>query len=221
MSFPYDRKLIFIDTETTGLDPVKHDVWQIAGIIACPGIAPEPFVHQVRPTDPKSYELKALEMHNLTVDELRSMPDPAGVRSGLEILFANYVDKFSRHDKFTIVGYNVGFDKDFLFHFWRKTGSKYFHSWFEYYVVDVYHLVQLLRGLNLVPPQLPKLTLAPVYKWVFGKELEGAHDASADVAAAMALFNQLTKFINPRLSIIPTQNSEEPNGKSEPEKGTG
>jgi DNA polymerase III epsilon subunit-like protein len=55
------RPLAFIDTETTGLDLRKHDVWEIAVILRRPGAADHEYLFQIRTSltwaDPKALEI--------------------------------------------------------------------------------------------------------------------------------------------------------------------
>ncbi|MFI9598865.1 hypothetical protein ACIHCX_03120 [Streptomyces sp. NPDC052043] len=53
--------LAFVDTETTGLDPRKHDAWEIAVILRRPGIADTEHLFQLR-TSLSTADLKALEI---------------------------------------------------------------------------------------------------------------------------------------------------------------
>ena len=58
-------KLLFLDTETTGLEPGKHGVVQIAGIIEIDGVVKEEFDFLCRPFDGQLYEARALEMDEI------------------------------------------------------------------------------------------------------------------------------------------------------------
>ena len=55
------RPLAFIDTETTGLDPRKHDVWEIAAILRRPNYEDHEYLFQIRTSlsgaDPKALEI--------------------------------------------------------------------------------------------------------------------------------------------------------------------
>lgn len=58
-------RLCFLDTETTGLDPRVHDVWEVAAIVRDPGVPDEEHVWQVRPdlaqADPLALEIGRFE----------------------------------------------------------------------------------------------------------------------------------------------------------------
>jgi DNA polymerase III epsilon subunit-like protein len=56
------RPLAFVDTETTGLDPRKHDVWEIAVILRRPGHEDHEYLFQIR-TSLSSADPKALEIN--------------------------------------------------------------------------------------------------------------------------------------------------------------
>jgi DNA polymerase-3 subunit epsilon len=45
-------------------------------------------------------------------------------------IFGKVVDKYDKHDKMHLYGYNVKFDDDFLRAWFKKLGDDYYGSWF-------------------------------------------------------------------------------------------
>lgn len=61
--------LIFLDTETTGLDPDKHEIWEIAWAINNGNVESAVLKHSLNTADPKALELNGyFDRHNLWVD---------------------------------------------------------------------------------------------------------------------------------------------------------
>lgn len=98
--------LVFLDTETTGLDPFVHDVWEIAwSVDADPVIQSEILVHTLKTADPEALELNGYWKRF-----------PKGARSrgpGVDLELRKLLEGV------TIVGANPTFDAAFLQHRWR------------------------------------------------------------------------------------------------------
>lgn len=90
--------LVFLDTETTGLDPALHEVWEIAFAINDRSIASGVIPHGLHTADPD-----ALAMNGYTVRGLGVAPDPWLDIELKHLLAGN-----------TIVGANPAFDTAFL-----------------------------------------------------------------------------------------------------------
>lgn len=120
------RPLAFIDTETTGLDPRKHDAWEIAVILRRPGATDLEYLFQIRTSlaqaDPKALEINqherrfavpdgefAIEISTATPDEVTPLSEADLMHDLMTIL-----------DGAMLVGSNPAFDDRFL--------SKIFHE---------------------------------------------------------------------------------------------
>jgi DNA polymerase-3 subunit epsilon len=121
-----------------------------------------------------------MEVNGYTRADLEKFEHPGRVKAQLEGLFSRYVNKFDKTDKFTFAGYNSPFDFRFMKEFWKKSGDKYWGSFFEYKQMDIYPLFQMYSiaaKLNL--PNHKLVTAAAHFGLDFGDE--GAHDAMADI----------------------------------------
>jgi DNA polymerase III alpha subunit (gram-positive type) len=120
--------LVFLDTETTGLDPFVHDVWEVAwSLDASPLIRSEILVHSLKTADPKALEL------NRYWERF-----PQGARSR-----GPQVDLELRKllEGATIVGANPAFDAAFLHHRWRT------QPW-NYRLIDISSMAVQAFGLR-------------------------------------------------------------------------
>jgi DNA polymerase-3 subunit epsilon len=170
-------KVCYIDVETTGLKPVENDIIQIAGIIEIDGQVEETFEFKCQPHSWTTISPKALEVHGYGVEKLREFDEPLIVKTQVESILSRYINKFDKTDKFIFAGYNAQFDYNFMREWWKKAGDKWFASFFEYKVYDIYPLFQTYaRAIHLELPN-HKLVTAAAH---FDIHLD-AHDALADI----------------------------------------
>ncbi len=178
------KKILYFDTETTGVDPVKNDIIQIAGIIEVDGEVKEEFNLKAKPFDFTTIQDRALEVNNVTREELEEYPDPRQAYVKLLGIFTSHIDKFDREDKFFPAGQNIRFDLDFLSNFFRKNYDKYFGSWQNWKMIDSLYITNMLASLGLL--NLPNHKLETVCEH-FEIKIEKAHDALSDIRATREL----------------------------------
>jgi DNA polymerase III subunit epsilon len=183
-------KEIYIDCETTGLDPQLNGIWQIAGMVVHDNHA-EPFDFKIAPHKGDVIEPTALEMSGMTEEEMLNLEDPFKVHRKLTTLFGTFVDKYDKKDKFIFYGYNARFDSNFLREWFAKCGDKYFGSWFWTPPVDI--MATAAFHLAKERPAMANFKLETVVKWLGLKlDEEGDfHDADIDIKYTY----QLAKYI--------------------------
>jgi DNA polymerase-3 subunit epsilon len=186
------KKYLFVDTETTGLDPKINDVHQIAGQIVIDGVTVEEFNYQFQPHSWDNVQEEALAVSGLTVDDLkkRTMTSKK-TYTEFNTLLCRFVDKYNKKDKFVIGGYNCNFDAGFINEWYIKHGNKYFFG--------LCHGGAYLDGLLLALMYEikcgkvvfePNRKLGTVAKHL-GIELDNAHDALADIRATRQVIKTL------------------------------
>ena len=184
-------KLCFIDTETTGTDPLKNGLIQLAGLIEIDGQEKESFNFHLQPFLNDTIEENALMVNKTTKEELKSFQEPEEVYSDFSKILGMYVDKYNRNDKFFFVGYNARFDADFVRSFFEKNNDKYFGSWFWFPPIDVMNLaiVRLLQQrATMVNFKLGTIAIE------LGLKPEGdLHDALTDIRLTKQIFYSLIK----------------------------
>lgn len=179
------KKLFWFDLETTGLDPIRNDIWQIAFKIDVGDSFSGPYDFRMRPIQPDNISEEALAIGGVTREEVMSYPSAAEVFEKIKKILRQYVDPFDKADKYIPSGYNVAhFDCPFLREFFRKMGDKYYGSWFSNYPLDVFQLV--ISAHALVDEVLPKYRLADVCAY-YGIALDKAHNARYDLEATREL----------------------------------
>jgi DNA polymerase-3 subunit epsilon len=188
-----EKKVLYFDVETTGLDPVKHDIIQIAGLIEINGEVKEEFEFKVRPLGKEEdISQEALDIHGYTLDVIREFPEARETYNKLTALFGKHIDKYNKMDKFTPAGYNAEFDMNFLKEFFNKNNDVYFGSWVNWKKVDPLPILYFLDYAGRIKLENYKLATVAAH---FGIELN-AHDALSDIKATKAILTNLkVKFL--------------------------
>jgi len=181
-------KLMYIDVETTGLDREKDDIIQLAGIISANGQR-ETFNFNIR----SDVELSegAYMAHRKTQEEIASYPSSSEIFPQFMELLSKHVKKYDRADKFFFIGYNAGFDMDFVREWFKKNDESYFGSWFHFPPLDVMQMANFhLIGKRHM---MKNFRLTTVYEEIMGKTFPDAHDALADITATSELLDEIMR----------------------------
>ena len=184
-------KLFFYDLETTGTMYWKNGIHQISGCIDIDGELKESFNFKVAPNPNALIDPVALEIGNVTEDQIKAYPDMKTVYKQIVKTLKQYVNKFDRSDKFFLVGYNNrGFDDNFFRAFFVQNDDPYFGSWF--YADSHDALVLASRKLASERTQLENFKLKTVCKYV-GIEVDETrlHDAAYDIDLTRQLYYKI------------------------------
>jgi len=185
-----NKKIFWVDTETTGLNRVRNDILQLAYIVEINGEIKEKGELFCQPFDYSAIDNKALDVNNLTMAKIKEFPTPQETYKKLTQVLNKYVDKFNRNDKFSPAGYNVEFDAGFLREFFVKNGNKYYGAYFDYHLLNVDSLLYLFDYKGLI--KLENYRLVTVAKH-FGIKLD-AHNALSDIEATRQVFLKLLQY---------------------------
>jgi len=183
-------KILWIDTETTGLDPRKHDIIQLAAMVEIDGVIKDKKVWKCQPFEPEAADPKALEVNGLTLEALAKEMHPDQMHGEFCEFMAEFINRFDTHDKFYPAGFNVKFDMDFLLNFFIACDDSFFGSWFNGYVLDAYPLYAALKARGII--DLPNLKLQTICK-AAGVEIK-AHDAMSDIEATREIYEKVIMF---------------------------
>lgn len=198
-------KVIWFDTETTGLNPVHNDIIQIAGIIEIDGKSVEEFNFKCRPHNPENIEQEALDTHGYKKEDIITWEEPQQAFTKLTDVFSKYIDKYSKYDKFIPAGHNVTFDIQFLGEFFKKCGDSYgIGSWMSWQPLDTMVMAVILKRLNKFNPV--NMKLQTICNAVGIKYSE--HDALEDVRASRRFGNNfLDLFLRSKTSFNGKENN--------------
>ena len=157
--------LIFLDTETTGLDPKRHEIWEIAYAVDNGPIRSAIVPHKFTNPDPK-----ALAMNGYLDRAVDANPD--------QFFESDLLDEITGA---TIVGANPAFDTAFLRARWNEAPWHHRLWDVEAYAAGVLAL-DSLKGMAGIAQTLRDL----------GADVpQPDHSAAADVAALRASFYAL------------------------------
>lgn len=171
------RFLIFLDLETTGLSPQKHEILEIGALKINPN-PPFNIVEEleikVKPTNIKLADKSALKIVGYTDD---GWQQSLNVKEALERL-----DQFAQGG--VLVGYNVNFDWAFLDKAYFSLGR---FDPFYYHRLDVMPMAYLkLFGKK----SLKRFSLGEICKYFKIKRVH-EHDALDDAKATYLVFKEL------------------------------
>lgn len=210
-------KVFWFDTETTGTDPVKHGIVQLACLIEVDGVLVGKKLFYMNPHN-KEITNEALAIHGISREEIETFPLSHKVKKDIEALIGKFIDKFAKKDenglkeKFFIGAYNANFDVNMLKQLWDDCGDKYFFSSFHGGAyIDPLVLVAILQTQGLLPMTSDRKleTIATLV----GVDLSNAHDALADIIATQKVYRKLLSILNgsgvftkrPSIGIINTK----------------
>lgn len=181
------NKILYADVETTGLNPSRHGIIQIAVIAEVDGEEVDSMALDVRPLPDDVIETAALRVNGKTHEEIKGYPPAESVKSMLEEFLGHRVDRYNSSDKFALVAYNASFDDDFLRAWFKKLGDSFYGSWIWWPPVDAAVLAMMRLGDRRA--EMPNFKLATVAKEL-GIEVdeEQTHDALYDVRLAREVF---------------------------------
>ena len=188
------NKIIFIDTETGGVNPEKAALIQLSGIIRIDKKDVEKFNFYIKPFENSEVNEKALEVQGRTLEELKTdkYVEEKEVYKQFIKLLDKYIDKYDRTDKFVVAGYNVRFDVDILKAFFQRHGNNFLFSYLDSSMLDPLYSIRLLQ----IAEVLPVLENNKFETWCkhFGIELK-AHDSLEDIEATKKLIGKLILLI--------------------------
>ena len=201
------NKVFWVDLETTGTNPVRHGIIQLAALVEIDGKLEAQLNLKIAPLSKHEIEQDALDINSVTEDEIRTYPHQSTQYPELEALLSQYINRYEKLDKFILAGYNINaFDEPFLRQLFldnaatrrdRKYGG-YFGSWFFWPKRDVQtYLSEHIAEHGL---RLPNYQLSTVCEH-FGIPIV-AHDALSDIQAALTLYRVLRYSISTSMQIV-------------------
>ena len=169
------QDLLFVDTETTGLDPTKHELLEVAAIRTDPTGTTIISKYQatLKPMHLERAEPKALEVNGYAQWKNEPCTEPGDVVDALQKLAIGTV----------LVGQNVSFDEGFLSPLFTRLGMK--PPW-GYHKVDTVALAWPL----FVTTALEGLSLGKLCDYL-GVASTPTHRAAADAEACRQVYLKL------------------------------
>ena len=181
-------KVLYFDTETTGISPRNNEIIQFAALIEIDGEVVEEINLRSRPLKPENINPEALKVTGLSLDEMEKYPHPREAILEIKKFFERHVNKYDKGDKFFPAGHNVIFDLDFLQAYFISQGEQYgtgaYQNW---QALDTRVLANFLcyQG-KLKVPNIKLETLCQHFEIPLV-----AHDALNDIKATRLLMKKM------------------------------
>jgi len=179
-----EDRLLFIDTETGGLNPDKHSllsvglvVWENMEIIDSQEILINDGILSV--TD------EALSINGIDIeDHKKSAISPS---QSIDKIISFISKNFPDHKKITLAGHNVHFDVNFLKKLFYRNNNK-FSKYFSHRIIDTSSILYYLY----LSGHLQKKSISSDTAFeLFDIKVAGRHTALGDAIATAELFNKL------------------------------
>jgi len=177
-------KLLFIDTETGGLDPDKHSllsiamvVWEDMEIIDSQEILINDGILSVTE--------EALSINRIDIEKHKQSAISSSQAMDKILLFIGI--HFPQQRKITLAGHNVHFDSDFLKCFF-SANNKNFSDFFSHRIIDTSSILYYLFMAGRIKHRA--ISSDEAFD-LFDIKVEGRHTAIGDAIATAKLFTRL------------------------------
>ena len=191
------KKILYIDTETGGVDFQNSALIQLSGIIEIDGIEQERFNFYVKPFGNSIVTDEALQVQGRTFADLATDKyiDEKIVYRDFVAILDKYIDKYDKTDKFLVAGFNVNFDVNMLKAFFIRNHNPFLFSYIESptFALDPMLTITFLQMANIIP-KLENNKLGTLCKY-FNIDFQ-AHDSMEDIIATKALIKVLLEKLS-------------------------
>jgi DNA polymerase III subunit epsilon len=183
-------KLLVIDTETGGTDPLAHSLLSLGAAVWSDGevgARVELFVAE----EPLAATAEALEINriDLATHCARAVRPSEAVTAFEAFVREAFRDEFARGEKAVLVGHNIGFDVGFLKRLYRLAGAD-FESTFSHRTLDTAGVLRFLSLAGLRAGTAADLTAA-LSELGISVEEDARHTALGDATATALLLTRL------------------------------
>lgn len=185
--------LLFIDTETGGLDSRVHSIISLAAVVWRDGQLGNRFEVFIREPhlclDPEALSVNRIDVHWLQ----RNGKTPQLAVEEFERFICQNFSVAGDAPRVTLAGHNVGFDVGFLKRLYGFSNHSY-DKRFGHRSIDTSSILAFLILAKIIPIDAPRSDLAFSY---FGIEFEpnSRHTALGDCIATAKMFNRLLNLI--------------------------
>lgn len=194
------EKILFIDTETGGLDPNFHSLLSVAFAV-WENYEIKDAIEVMINDGILNVSEKALEINGINIEQHSIIAKkPSDAILDMEIFFKNHFDE---NEKIILCGHNILFDINFFKTFWNKHKGNY-NNRFSHRYVDTASILFFLTVAGKLPNESNSSQNAFNH---FKIQVNNRHSALGDVLATSELFNKLLYLISSQ-EILKKQKSD-------------
>jgi len=184
------RKVLWIDTETTGFSASKNDIVQVAGIVEIDGEVVETFDLNCRALNPENIQPAALECNGLTREAILAYPDPEIVILHILQLGHKYVDG---GDTFIFGAHNASFDLRMMKGLFVKNGYEE-EQFTEYLSGGIIDTMKMLKTYSKAHPEADIANSKLITGTLYFDIKHNSHEAMSDITATRELYLTLQEL---------------------------
>ena len=183
------NRLMFVDTETGGLDPQKHSLLSLGIVIWDSAIGELYSTEYYINSDNYNVTKTAARINHFNEkDQLEKSLNPIDVVEKIISLKETY---FSDYSSIPLAGHNISFDVQFIKKMFISCGRSY-EKVFSHRLVDTYSIIKYLTDCHLIPSGIN--SSASAFKY-FNISVNGRHTALGDAKATMQLYSKLISVL--------------------------
>lgn len=185
-------RFLWVDTETTGIDPAESGIFEFAAIAVIDGEVICERDYYCNPlSETIKYSEEAGRIHGVPEEKIRTFMPEKDMAETLDILFRALMKRPSKNgstgEKLIFVGYNSEFDWNHT----KSTMERYGYKMDDYFSQRACVFEQVKKGGQMkVVPYLENRKLGTLCK-AFDIDLSNAHNALADITATRELATKL------------------------------
>lgn len=181
-------RLLFIDTETGGLNPREDALLSVGLVVWEDGKVLASRDWKIKSGD-KNYCISALNINNIDIKEHNSVACEPEV-AAFEII--EFIDEWFPTKAATLAGHNVSFDRDFLQTLIEEYTCHEFGAMISHRLCDTMSILNFIVACGKLPPEV--LSSDGAFKY-FGIAIKDRHTALGDAEGTVHLFNKLSEFL--------------------------
>lgn len=189
------NRLLFVDTETGGLDPQKHSLLSI-GMVVWDEVSGEIFSDEIY-IQSETYNVtkSAARINHFDEDSHRSIASPP--YRAIEQFFKIKEKYFEGYTSIPLAGHNIVFDAQFIKQLFLSCGRSY-EKLFSHRMVDTYSIIKFLSDSQIIPQAVN--SSASAFKY-FGISVIGRHTALGDARATMQLYSKAVELLKQQSAL--------------------
>ena len=181
-------RLLFIDTETGGLDPAKNSLLSV-GFVVWDSVLGDYYSAEYRLKNENCRITKtAQKINKLTDSDFDDAIAPLTLIKKFEEIKEDYFDDYKA---IPLAGHNTQFDVQFLKKMF-KDNHRSFDSIFSHRIVDTYSILKFLQDGCIIKDTIN--SSAQAFKF-FGIVVDGRHTALGDAQATMRLYEKMLQLL--------------------------